>query len=90
MAPPYNSIKFNEDIAWSRGKASIAMLAYNAKGQVLGLKCDNYECTSTIVAKFLAIQKALFVFHNFMGCDILIESDFKVVMKALLDISTCL
>ena len=69
-APFYNFIKFNKDIAWFRGKVFMAMLVGNAKHKVLGSRYDNYKCASTIIAEFLAIQKALFVFHNFMGCDI--------------------
>ena len=53
----------------------------------LDLWFDNYECTSTIVAKFLAIQKVLLVSHNFMSRDSLIESDLKVAMEALISVS---
>ena len=42
-----------------------------------------------IVAELLAIHKPILVSHNLEGCDVQIESDCKVVVKALIGISEC-
>ena len=65
------------------------VLAWNDKGEALGLLFDNYECSSAIAIELQAIQKAYLVSNNYLDKETQIESDSKVVVEALLGINTC-
>ena len=67
---PYNTIKSNVDACWLRAKASIVVLVHKAKGEIMCFWYNGFECASSIAIEFLAIQKAILIYHNFKGCEI--------------------
>ena len=54
---PFHDIKFNVDVAWNQGKASIVVLGRNHDGEVINLWYDNLECAFALAIDFLQLKK---------------------------------
>ena len=89
IPPIYGTLKLNVDVTWDKGKITIAMIAGNHEGNVLGLWYNNYYFVSPLVEKLLAIQKAFLVLDNFLNHNIQVKNVSKTILKALLGLSLC-
>ena len=87
--PPYNVIKLSVGVAWAWGKASMAILTRNSKGDVIGMWYNNYECALVMAVELLVIQKGFVVSNNFSRCQFQVENDCKIVVEVPLEIIPC-
>ena len=53
--PPYNILKFNADACWIKGIASMVVLGYISKSELIELWHDKYDCSSCIVIELLVV-----------------------------------
>ena len=57
MKTSLDAIKLNFDVAWCKGKASLATLVRNYNAEALGLCYGNFDSVFALLAEFLAIDK---------------------------------
>ena len=85
----FHVIKLNVDASRNCGKTSMVVLSRNHDKEVLGLWCDNSNCSLALATELLAIHKACLALNNFPSKDIHIESDCKITVDALLGSNVC-